>query len=295
MKIYYKTNNFNNIDNIDNIENICNYNKKFITKAGSKARIYEFKFRDKQYINKNYTKNKKSKKDFEIEKNKFFLVKKRTKNNILFKNFFIQYILISECNNNYIIIMDKIDYNLDSYFLKNINNEEKNNLLFQVLFTIYDMNYYNKLFFNDIYYKENIRNIMIINNSNKRNIEYNFNDNIKIIIPINKYQIKFIDYGKINTYPEFRTTEYMEKYFNNLYNEKIISETILFTFIYFINCDLDKNNLLLLINKIISIILKSNELNNIKSNNFEKNKHIDYLFIYYLSVYLSSNLNFYNI
>jgi len=295
MKIYYKTNNFNNIDNIDNIENICNYNKIFITKAGSKARIYEFKFRDKQYINKNYTKNKKSKKDFEIEKNKFFLVKKRTKNNILFKNFFIQYILISECNNNYIIIMDKIDYNLDSYFLKNINNEEKNNLLFQVLFTIYDMNYYNKLFFNDIYYKENIRNIMIINNSNKRNIEYNFNDNIKIIIPINKYQIKFIDYGKINTYPEFRTTEYMEKYFNNLYNEKIISETILFTFIYFINCDLDKNNLLLLINKIISIILKSNELNNIKSNNFEKNKHIDYLFIYYLSVYLSSNLNFYNI
>lgn len=294
MKIYYKTNNFN-IKNIENIENICNYNKKFITKAGSKARIYEFKFKDKQYINKNYSKNNKSKKDFEIEKNKFFLVKKRTKNNILFKIFFIQYILISECNNNYIIIMDKIDYNLDSYFLKNINNEEKNNLLFQVLFTIYDMNYYNKLFFNDIYYKENIRNIMIINNNNKRNIEYNFNDNIKIIIPINKYQIKFIDYGKINTYPEFRTTEYMEKYFNNLYNENIISETILFTFIYFINCGLDKNNLLLLINKIISIILKSNELNNIKSNNFEKNKHIDYLFIYYLSVYLSSKLNFYNI
>jgi len=295
MKIYYKANNFNNIEIIENIENICNYNKKFITKEGSSAKIYEFKFRDKQYINKNYTKNKKSKKDFEIEKNKFFLVKKRSKNNILFKNFFVQYILISECNNSYIIIMDKIDYNLDSYFLKNIKNEEKNNLLFQVLFTIYDMNYYNKLFFNDIYYKENIRNIMILNNNNKRNIEYNFYDNIKIIIPINKYQIKFIDYGHINTYPEFRTTQYMEKYFNNLYNDNIISETILFTFFYFINCGLDKNNLLLLINKIISIILRSNELNNIKSNSFEKNKHIDYLFIYYLSVYLSSRQNFYNI
>jgi hypothetical protein len=292
MKIYYKKNNFNNIENI---ENICNYNKKFITKAGSRARIFELKFKDKQYINKNYTKNNKSKKDFEIEKNKFFLVKKRSKNNILFKNFFIQYILISECNNNYIIIMDKIDYNLDSYFLKNIINEEKNNLLFQALVTIYDMNHYNKIFFNDIYHKENIRNIMILNNNNKRNIEYYFNDNIKIIIPINKYQIKFIDYGKINIYPEFRTTEYMEEYFNNLFNENIISETILFTFFYLINCSINKNNVLLLINKILSIILRSNELNNIESNNFEKNKNIDYLFIYYLSVYLSSRPNFYNI
>jgi len=105
MKIYYKTNNFNKIENI---ENICNYNKKFITKDGSRARIFEIKFKDKQYINKNYTKNNKSKKDFEIEKNKFFLVKKRSKNNIFFKNFFIQYILISECDNNYIIIWIKL-------------------------------------------------------------------------------------------------------------------------------------------------------------------------------------------
>ena len=136
---------------------------------------------------------------------------------------------------------------------------------------------------------------MILNNNNKKTIEYNFNDNIKIIIPINKYIIKFIDYGKMNIYPEFRTIEYMEQYFNNLYNENIISEIILFTFFYFLDCGLDKNNVLLLINKILSIILRSNELNNIESNNFEKNKNIDYLFIYYLSVYLASRPNFYNI
>ena len=292
MKIYYKKNNFNNIENI---EQICNINKNFITKRGSFAKIYELKIKNKIYINKNYNKNYKSKKDFEIEKNKFFLVKKRSNNNILFKNFFIQYKLISECDKNYIIIMDKIDYNLDIFFLKNINNEEKNNILFQSLITIYDMNHYNKIFLNDIYHKENVRNIMILNNNNKKNIEYDFYDNIKIIIPINKYQIKFIDYGKMNTYADFRTIQYMKEYFNDLYKENIISESILFAFFYFRTCNIPINNVLPLINKIISIILKSEELNNIISNNYEKNKYIDYLFIYYLSIFLSSRPDFYNI
>ena len=184
--------------------------------------------------------------------------------------------------------MEKLnEHKLDSYFLKNINNDEKNNLLFQVLINIYDMNHYNKLFFNNNYDID--KNIIILNNNEKKNIEYVFNDNVKLIIPINKYKIKFNDYTKINTYPEFRTTEYMDKYFNELYTKNIISESILFTFFYFIDCGLDKNNVLLLINKIISIIFKNNEINN------ENEKNIDYLFIYYLSIYLSSRPNFYNI
>lgn len=275
MKIYYKKN------NINNFENICD-------KVNNVEENYEFEIKDKIYINKNYKKDAISKKEFEIEKNKFFLVKKRSKNNILFKSFFIEYILITECDNNFVIVMEKLnEHKLDSYFLKNINNDEKNNLLFQVLINIYDMNHYNKLFFNNNYDID--KNIIILNNNEKRNIEYVFNDNVKLIVPINKYKIKFNDYSKINTYPEFKTTQYMDKYFNELYTKNIISESILFTFFYFIDCGLDKNNVLLLINKIISIILKNNEINN------ENEKNIDYLFIYYLSIYLSSRPNFYNI
>jgi hypothetical protein len=180
MKIYYKK---NNINNINNFENIC-------TKEN-----YEFEINDKIYINKIYNKDAIMKKEFEIEKNKFFLVKKRSKNNILFKSFFIEYILITECENNFIIVMEKMnenDHKFDSYFLKNINNIEKNNLLFQVLVTIYDMNHYNKIFFNNNYDID--KNIIILNNNEKRNIEYVFNDNVKLIVPINKYKIKFNDY-----------------------------------------------------------------------------------------------------
>ena len=240
-------------------------------------------------------KNDKSRKDFEIEKNKFFLVKKRSNNNILFKNFFIQYYLIAECKNNFIIIMEKMKHDLNAKFLKAISNDEKNNILIQILINIYDMNYYNKIYLNYIYIDKNIRNIMILINDIKINIEYNFNETVKIIIPVNEYKIKFIDYGNMDDYIKVKTIEYMKEYFKYLYDINIISESILFTFFYFFNCGLNEKNILSLINKIIKIILESNELNNIISNNSEKNKYIDYLFIYYLVKYLSARPNFYDI
>jgi len=295
MKIFYKQNDLDN-----NFEDICNNNKTFISKSGSKAIIYKLKIENKTYVNKNYMKNDKSKKDFEIEKNKFFFVKKRSNNSILFKNFFIQYLLIAECDNNYIILMEKLTYDLNSNFLKKkIINDEKNNILFQILINIYDMNYSNKIYFNYIYINNCIRNIMILDNDNKKNIEYTFNENVKIIIPINKYKIKFIDYGNMNDTIKDKTIKYMKEYFEYLYKMNIISETILFTFFYFINCGLNEKNILLLIKQILKIIFKSNEfnkeLNIIISNNSEKNKMVDYLFIYYLVEYLSTRPNFYDI
>ena len=290
MKIFYKQSDLNN-----NFEDICNYNKNFLSKSGSKAIIYKLKMKDKTYINKNYLKNDKSRKDFEIEKNKFFLVKKRSNTNILFKNFFIQYYLIAECKNNFIMIMEKMKHDLNAKFLKAISNDEKNNILIQILINIYDMNYYNKIYLNYIYIDKNIRNIMILINDIKINIEYNFNETVKIIIPVNEYKIKFIDYGNMDDYIKVRTIEYMKEYFKYLYDINIISESILFTFFYFFNCGLNEKNILSLINKIIKIILKSDELNNIISNNSEKNKYIDYLFIYYLVKYLSARPNFYDI
>jgi hypothetical protein len=232
MKIFYKQSDLNN-----NFEDICNYNKNFLSKSGSKAIIYKLKMKDKTYINKNYLKNDKSRKDFEIEKNKFFLVKKRSNNNILFKNFFIQYYLIAECKNNFIIIMEKMKHDLNAKFLKAISNDEKNNILIQILINIYDMNYYNKIYLNYIYIDKNIRNIMILINDIKINIEYNFNETVKIIVPVNKYKIKFIDYGNMDDYIKVRTIEYMKEYFKYLYDINIISESILFTFFYFITCE----------------------------------------------------------
>ena len=179
--------------------------------------------------------------------------------------------------------MNKLKYNLNLKFLNTIDTEEKNNLLIQTLIILYDMNHNNMIYMNDIYTERGLRNIMVTNvKHNIKNIEYIFDTyNTKLIIPINKYKIKIIDYGWINKYPEFRTTEYMEKYFNNLYKNKIISEVILFTYFYFINCNLNKTYILPLINKFISDIYTTDV------------KKLDYLFITNLIKYMQSHPNFY--
>ena len=75
----------------------------------------------------------------------------------------------------------------------------------------------------------------------------------------------------------------MEKYFNKLYKNKIISEVILFTYFYFINCNLNKKYILPLINNfIISLKQYTNDV-----------KKLDYLFITNIIKYLHSHPNFY--
>jgi hypothetical protein len=136
------------------------------------------------------------------------------------------------------------------------------------------------IYLNDIYTEGNLRNIMVVPVNNAINIKYNSHG---LIIPINKYKIQIIDYGRINKYPEFRTIEFMEKYFNKLYKNKIISEVILFTYFYFINCNLNKKYILPLINNfIISLKQYTNDV-----------KKLDYLFITNIIKYLHSHPNFY--
>jgi hypothetical protein len=157
--------------------------------------------------------------------------------------------------------MNKLDYDLNNIFLQNIDKKEKYNILFQSLITIYDMNNNYNIYFNDIYYDNILKNIMIKkikNKIDKKILYYKLDDNNIINVKIDKYQVQFIDYGYIKTKPKLRTIEYTKKYFNNLYELNIYSEILLFTFIFLQNCDLSNlynNNILNLLQELTKHIL----------------------------------------
>jgi len=234
MKILYSDK--NNLINKKNLFDICEKNKLLLkTQEFTGAKIFEIKINNDTFINKNFNKNDyKTKRIFKIEFDKYMKVKEIIKNDYIFKAFVTPFLYVIECDKNYLILMKKNDYELNNSFIKNIEKKEKINIYLQSIITIFDMNHKNGIFFNDIYYDKIIKNVMIndVINEPVTNINYRLNNNIKILVEIDKYKVQFIDFGYVTTLPKLRTLEYTEKYFKILYDNDIFSEILLFTLFY---------------------------------------------------------------
>jgi len=253
ITILYINNNFSIPNNINN--------KIFITKDGSGAIIYLLNTDKNILILKVFTK----KTQFDIEYKNYLKINKLVKDTF-YQKFIIQYLACIEYKDEYIIFMNKIDYLIDSTFLKSINNIEQKYILYQILFIIYSFNNIYSIYFNDLYYNLNIKNIMINNNEIPSSYNFEFN-NFKFNIIFNKYKVKFIDYGFITNYPSLHTLIYMELYFNELFNLNIISEVLLYTFFYLIEIYSNNNNIIMdKLNNIINIIFSNNNIEHIVKN-----------------------------
>lgn len=174
------------------------------------------------------------------------LIQKYNKYSVLFPHIYaiLQMGVISYYIMEDIRIGDLID------MLPLLNKDHINDFLLQSLVGIYVFNHRLKMFHNDIYYRDTIRNVMVHKNSKlspNNIIQIKLNKSI-ITIPIKEYCIKIIDFGRSSKIPEFRTTEYHQKYFPQL---KYISEVLLFAYFFFKTMNEDISHL---INDIIKSI-----------------------------------------
>ncbi len=295
MKIFFKDNNLSKQGLIDmqilskmTPNDLCQLKQEYLTESLSKAEINIVQINDHEYISKFYRKHKKDRKlyhEFKKEIKQYLLVKKNSRNSKIFQTFFIQFHIGFECEKYCSIFMNKMDADLDSKFLQSIASDEKINVLKQAMIVIYDMNHRCSIFFNDIFFVEDVRNCMILFNTNKRNFEYRFNDDYTLNAPIDKYLFKIIDYGRINSYHYPRAFKYMRDHFNNIFERGVVSETILFTYFYLKCCGIPLKYVNNMINIIVSFILKKMGVNNVKESQW---KEIDYLFIRFVLNYLDS-------
>ena len=140
--------------------------------------------------------------------------------------FFVNIRSMIKCNKNYIYIMENIELPELRYIYILLNKKWRSIFLLQSLVSIFILNHTIGYYHNDLYYKNDIRNIMI-NNQDIRD-DFYF-DNIKI--PTSYFCTVMIDFGWSSQDFGFRTKEYHEKYFAN---NKFVSEVLIFAYIYFI-------------------------------------------------------------
>jgi len=137
-----------------------------------------------------------------------------------------------------IYIFTKIDYNLNSLFLKKLNKINFNNILIQSIYIIYFVNHILNVFHNDLHQDDKIRNFMINNNKIK-------NHKIKIYkdeINIKKYNIVLIDFGLFSKNLGLKNILfYNTKSIKYLYFFEIKSELLIILYIFLINYYLKKN------------------------------------------------------
>ena len=256
MNIIYKSDDFDIPTNIND--------KIYFNKEGGGGIIYLLKNNNKELILKIFSKDRKD--CFISEKNHYFNIQEKINNHII-NQFMINYLAIIEYENEYIIFMDKMDNIINKIFLNNISNIEQKNILFQILNIIFFMNNVFLIYFNDLFTEFKLKNITVLENNINSKLVCKYK-NKKIIINIEKYIVKFIDYGFINNNPSFNTIKYMKKYFNELYNENIISEILLYTLFYYkeLYKEIDINSILNNLNNIIKNIYKKYEKNYINKN-----------------------------
>ena len=115
--------------------------------------------------------------------------------------------------------------------------------LLQSLIGIYILNHKIKLFHNDLYYIDKIRNVMV-HKSKKEDAMKPLNiklGNSDLFVLSKQFCVKIIDFGRASHVQEFRTTEYHKKYFNHI---KYISEPLLFCFFLFKTIGVDQYSML---------------------------------------------------
>lgn len=251
------------------MENLCKKDKVLINKRRyTSARLYITK-------NDKIIKTIPAKDDKEKEYLK--IIKGITNTKIAI--FFVNIEEIKKCKSNNFFLMEKYVNDIDKDFLVSLSKKNIVNILKQILFAIFYMNNVLRIYHNDLYFTQDIRNIMY--SKNKNNIGSVIkHDNLKI--KLHDYVIKIIDFGWGNCKPSFRTTEYHFKYFPN---NKIISEMLIFIFFFFNtllspNKDLNKKQLYL--QKILQVYSKKIEIK------LEENDELDQ---YNFDKYIYNNLN----
>jgi hypothetical protein len=144
------------------------------------------------------------------------------------------------CESYNIYIFTKIDYNLNSVFLKKINKNIFNNILIQSIYIIYFINHILNVFHNDLHQNDKIRNFMINQNKNK-----NKNHKIELYkneIKITKYNVILIDFGLFSKNLGFKNILfYNTKSVKYSYFFEIKSELLIVLYIFLINYYLKKN------------------------------------------------------
>ena len=283
MNFIYKNMNFTLPEDINNLS--------FFKKDNGGGEIFTLNNNTKIIIkkfdkcNKNY---------FYNEFNNYFYFKEITKNSSILNNFTVNFLALGEKDDNHIIFMEKLDRVIDMDFLHTLDKREVNSILFQVLINIYETNHCFSIYFNDLYWRDKVKNVMVIKNNSPFQLDYkiNINDNtntneeFNISIDVNQYKIVFIDYGYIKTIPELHTPKYMKKYFNRLNEIGITSEILLYTFFFYLTIygESHKSNILDNLNNLIDQIIDLDLSGSILKNN--ENFDLLLLKMLYEGVYL---------
>lgn len=131
-----------------------------------------------------------------------------------------------------IYIFSKLDYNLNSFFLKKLNYSTFSNIFQQIITVTYFLNNKLKVFHNDLHQDDKLRNFMVKKNKDlKKKLSY---DNINI--PINKYIVVMIDFGTYNKNLGFKNNLfYRTKSIKYFYNFEIKSELLIIFYVILIN------------------------------------------------------------
>lgn len=151
------------------------------------------------------------------------------------------------CKDFKIYLFSKIDYNLNSFFLKKLNHNDFINVFKQMIAITYFFNHKLKVFHNDLHQNDKIRNFIInlenkktdnkdINNkdTNNKKIDKLHYDNINI--PINKYKVVIIDFGIYSKKMGFKNNLfYNTKSIKYFYDFEIQSELLILFYIILIN------------------------------------------------------------
>ena len=236
--------------------------KKFLTKERGFGRIYLLENDNINLIMKVFT----SKSPFKQEYHNYLNVIKKI-NKTFYAKFITKYFAIIKNNDEYIFFMNKHKHLINHDFLHNLNIIEQKKILFQTLSIIYTFNNVYSIYFNDIYCNLSTKNIMINKIKVPFSHKFKFN-NFEYNILFDKYIIKFIDYGFIKNHKTLNTIKYMKLYFNNLFNNNIISEVLLYTLFFFISIH-NNINIQIIINNlrnIVKIIFKNNNKENVIKN-----------------------------
>ncbi|QKF93529.1 protein kinase [Fadolivirus algeromassiliense] len=221
MKTVYTNNNINQLE----CQNILNINSKNITSNRKNMVVVPYS-KTKTCFVKTIDRSRESNPKKELDPT--LKVINYLKHNTHYNPLFVKINVIKQIDNNDYYLMEYIKFGDLNTLLPILNRRWKYSLLIQSLMSIYILNHKIKLFHNDLYYMDVIRNIMVdqINETNTIKLEILDHD---IAIDISKFCIKMIDFGRCSSKQEFRTTEYHKKYFPDM---KHVSELFLFTFIY---------------------------------------------------------------
>lgn len=221
MKTVYTNNNITQSE----CNNIINLNNKIITP--NRKNVLMLPYNTKTYFVKTIDRNKEVTNPRK-ELDPTLKVIKYLDNNQIYSPLFVKINTIRQLGNNDYYLMDYIKVGDLNKLLPLLSTNWKYTLLIQSLLSIYILNHKIKLYHNDLFYMDVIRNMMVDTTNQKTTLNIEMADD-EIIIDIDKFCIKMIDFGRCSNRPEFRTIEYHNKYFPNM---KYISELFLFTFVY---------------------------------------------------------------